>query len=177
MKRSECWFRSFSVSSLPSLAISSNSFFSRLFPSFPNSNSHFSLIIIIILVEFFELMNWSNFQGKGGELEGGLVLFDFVTGFYAALLSLLLDALQQWQVTRPSFTPYNISLCQSSKIPFIVSFQVWGKRGLRLELYYSCWHFSMPFGAWAFTFQCHRLTKVLLNHLTQAKCQDPEYCL
>lgn len=31
-----------------------------------------------------------------GELEGGSILFDSVTSLHVALLSLLLDALQQW---------------------------------------------------------------------------------
>lgn len=32
------------------------------------------------------------------KLEGGFILLDYITGFHVALLSLLLDALQEWYV-------------------------------------------------------------------------------
>lgn len=44
------------------------------------------------------------------ELEDGFVLFDTVTGFHVALLSLLLDALQQWYVGFVYVNPHSFEV-------------------------------------------------------------------
>jgi len=100
-KRNVSSSKSSSASSLPSPAIFSSLSSSKSFPSSPKSNPNPNPNLPSI--QFILIISWDLFlcslsvcvQGKSGELEGGLVLFDLVARVPAPLLPLLLDAKKQ----------------------------------------------------------------------------------
>lgn len=137
------------------------------------------------------------------ELEGGSILFDSFTSLHVALLSLLLDALQQRWVTCLCYSSFFLFMvwdlfpfcifclgilmyqaCNKSWIfcgqnlyapKLDISCQVWERNGLHLVPSYSCWHFYMVFGAWAFIFQCLHRIKVWIYFLAcLGSCQRDE---